>query len=109
MNISRAKKEFLKGAAYAAITNMACVKEGYITFEEAKKTVLKWMNFGLPEGEIWDMTEYFNPKVSGFKLNEQMRNYFSKEAREALKFFFPVSDLVKTSSFLDWKDICGGI
>jgi len=104
MNISRAKKEFLKGVAYTAITNHLCVKEGYITFEEAKKTVLKWMN-----GGEWDMNDYLNKKVSGFKLNGKMRDYFAKEAVEAFEFFFPVRDLCKTSSFVDWKDICDGI
>lgn len=83
------KTEFLKGAAYTAITNHTAVKSGWCSFEEGKKTVLKWMNFGLPEGEYWDMNEYFEKSVSGFKITEKIRKEFTKEATEAFEFFFP--------------------
>lgn len=83
------KAEFLKGAAYTAITNYTAVKNGWCSFEEGKKTVLKWINFGLPEGEYWDMNEYFDKDVCGFELNAKIRNEFSQEAVEALEFFFP--------------------
>ena len=83
------KTEFLKGAAYTAITNYTAVKNGWCTFEEGKSTVLKWMNFGLPQGKYWDMNEYFEKDVCGYKINAKMRSEFSQEAIEALEFFFP--------------------
>lgn len=80
------KLEHLKGAAYTAITMHQSVKDGSsISYEDARATVLKWMNFGLEEGQQHDMTEYFQFKDQ--KLDPTIRQQFQEEAWEALEYF----------------------
>lgn len=82
--------EHIKSAAYTAITMNRQTKKGQYTYEEARKIVLKWMGFGLPEGETWDMEKYFNKNVSGHgPVMQETRLIMNteKEAWEALEYF----------------------
>lgn len=82
--------EHIKGAAYTAITMMESVKAGDIAYDKAKAIVLKWMNFGMPEGETYDMKEYFKKDVSGhgpIMVDEKLRKEMSEDAWNAFCFF----------------------
>lgn len=82
--------EYIKGAIYTAQTQHKSCLDGRVSFEKARKTVLKWMNFGLPEGQYHDMKKYFNKEVSGsgpVMSDIKLRTQSEKEAWEALEYF----------------------
>lgn len=88
--INSVERDQIIGAIYTAQNQYILVKEGHVTYEKARETILKWMNFGKPDGEYHDMMKYFNKEVSGYgpvMSDAKLRMQSEKEAWEALEYF----------------------
>jgi len=88
--VKTTKTEFIKGAIYTAQNQHQSVLNGDTDYDSARKTVLKFMNFGLKEGQYYNMMEYFDSKISGagdVMKNKVLLESSKKEAWEALEYF----------------------
>lgn len=82
--------EYIKNAIYTAQNQHKLVLSRHQKYDEAKEMIIKFMSFGLPNGEYHNLRKYFQNEVSGsgdIMSNEELRDHSKKEAWEALEYF----------------------
>lgn len=84
------KAERIVSIIYTLQTQYELVKSGHQEYDEGRGIILKWMNFGLPEGQYHDLMEYFQEGIanhSDIMKNPKLLSESKRLAWDALDYF----------------------